>query len=108
MTVRSFATEQGTKAVGIIPARWSSTRFPGKPMYSIAGKAVLRRVLERCERAKNLDAVIVATDDMRIAEAAFNWGADVALTSITHCSGTDRIAELRLSDRFRCSGLLKS
>src|SRR6266480_4133808 len=94
MTVRSFATEQGTKAVGIIPARWSSTRFPGKPMYSIAGKAVLRRVLERCERAKNLDAVIVATDDMRIAEAACNWGADVALTSITHCSGTDRIAEV--------------
>jgi 3-deoxy-manno-octulosonate cytidylyltransferase (CMP-KDO synthetase) len=82
------------KAVGIIPARWSSTRFPGKPLHLIAGKALLQRVLERCERAKNLDSVIVATDDMRIAEAAFDWGAEVALTSAGHCSGTDRIAEV--------------
>src|SRR5258708_5308460 len=48
------------KAVGIIPARWSSTRFPGKPLHPIAGKALLRRVWERCERAKNLDSVIIA------------------------------------------------
>jgi 3-deoxy-manno-octulosonate cytidylyltransferase (CMP-KDO synthetase) len=82
------------KAAGIIPARWSSTRFPGKPLHPIAGKALLRRVWERCERAKNLDSVIVATDDMRIAEAAFNWGAEVALTSTSHASGTDRIAEV--------------
>ena len=82
------------KAVGIIPARWSSTRFPGKPLHLIAGKALLRRVCERCKKAKTLDSVIVATDDMRIAEAAFSWGADVALTSTNHCSGTDRIAEV--------------
>ena len=82
------------KAVGIIPARWSSTRFPGKPLYLIAGKALLRRVWERCEKAKTLDSVIIATDDMRVAEAAFNWGAEVALTSTNHCSGTDRIAEV--------------
>src|ERR1700745_2655507 len=82
------------KAVGIIPARWSSTRFPGKQLHLITGKALLRRVLDRCERARNLDSVIVATDDMRIAEAAFNWGAQVALTSASHCSGTDRIAEV--------------
>jgi 3-deoxy-manno-octulosonate cytidylyltransferase (CMP-KDO synthetase) len=82
------------KAVGIIPARWRSTRFPGKPLHLIDGKSLLRRVWERCERAVNLDAVIVATDDMRIAEAAFDWGAEVALTSTTHCSGTDRIAEV--------------
>jgi len=82
------------RAVGIIPARWNSTRFPGKPLHVIAGKPLLRRVLERCKRAKNLDSVIVATDDMRIAEAAFNWGAEVALTSKSHCSGTDRIAEV--------------
>ena len=63
-------------------------------MHLIAGKALLRRVWERCEEAGNLDAVIVATDDMRIAEAAFDWGAEVALTSIRHCSGTDRIAEV--------------
>jgi 3-deoxy-manno-octulosonate cytidylyltransferase (CMP-KDO synthetase) len=82
------------RTVGIIPARWRSTRFPGKPLYPIAGKVLLRRVWEQCKRAKNLDAVIVATDDMRIAEAAFDWGADVALTSVSHCSGTDRIAEV--------------
>jgi 3-deoxy-manno-octulosonate cytidylyltransferase (CMP-KDO synthetase) len=101
MTPRSLATERGTKAVGIIPARWSSTRFPGKALHVIAGKALLRRVWEHCKRAKNLDSVIVATDDMRIAEAAFNWGADVALTSVSHCSGTDRIAEVaRDAKRF--------
>jgi 3-deoxy-manno-octulosonate cytidylyltransferase (CMP-KDO synthetase) len=82
------------RAVGIIPARWSSTRFPGKPLHPIAGKTLLQHVWERCRQAKNLDAVIVATDDMRIAEAAFNWGAEIALTSIRHHSGTDRIAEV--------------
>ena len=82
------------RVAGIIPVRWSSTRFPGKPLHIIAGKSLLHRVWERCKRAKNLDSVIVATDDMRIAEAAFHWGAEVALTSTTHCSGTDRIAEV--------------
>jgi len=82
------------KAVGIIPARWRSTRFPGKPLHLIAGKSLLRRVWERCEKAKNLDSVIIATDDMRIAQAAFSWGAEVALTSQSHCSGTDRVAEV--------------
>ena len=82
------------RAVGIIPARWSSTRFPGKPLHVIAGKPLLRRVWERSRRAKNLDSVIIATDDMRIAENAFNWGAEVALTSPKHRSGTDRVAEV--------------
>jgi 3-deoxy-manno-octulosonate cytidylyltransferase (CMP-KDO synthetase) len=89
------------KAVGIIPARWGSTRFPGKPLHLIEGKSLLRRVWERCGRAKNLDSVIIATDDMRIAEAAFNWGAEVALTSPSHRSGTDRIAEVaRKAEHF--------
>src|SRR5438067_12013460 len=83
-----------SKAAGIIPARWGSTRFPGKPLYLIAGKPLLQRVWERCRRAKNLDSVIIATDDMRIANAAFDWGAEVALTSPRHESGTDRIAEV--------------
>jgi 3-deoxy-manno-octulosonate cytidylyltransferase (CMP-KDO synthetase) len=82
------------KAVGIIPARWGSTRFPGKPLHVIAGKELLRRVLDRCKRARTLDSVIIATDDMRIAEAAFKWGAEVALTSSRHRSGTDRVAEV--------------
>ena len=82
------------KAVGIIPARWSSTRFAGKPLYPINGKPLLYHVWERCRRAKKLDALIIATDDMRIAEAAFDWGAEVALTSRRHRSGTDRVAEV--------------
>ncbi|HYR23636.1 MAG TPA: 3-deoxy-manno-octulosonate cytidylyltransferase [Chthoniobacterales bacterium] len=83
-----------SKAVGIIPARWASTRFAGKPLHLIANKPLLRHVWERCRRAKKLDAVIIATDDMRIAQAAFDWGAEVAMTSPSHQSGTDRIAEV--------------
>jgi len=83
-----------SKAVGIIPARWSSTRFPGKPLHLIGNKPLLRHVWERCIRAKQLDAVIIATDDMRIAKAAFDWGAEVAMTSKNHRSGTDRVAEV--------------
>jgi 3-deoxy-manno-octulosonate cytidylyltransferase (CMP-KDO synthetase) len=82
------------KTVGIIPARWDSTRFPGKPLHPIAGKPLLKHVWERCFRAKSLDLVVIATDDMRIASAAFDWGAEVALTSPKHRSGTNRIAEV--------------
>jgi 3-deoxy-manno-octulosonate cytidylyltransferase (CMP-KDO synthetase) len=83
-----------TKAVGIIPARWGSTRFPGKALHEIAGKPLLQYVWERCRRARKLDRLIIATDDFRIAEAAFDWGAEVAMTSSNHASGTDRIAEV--------------
>jgi 3-deoxy-manno-octulosonate cytidylyltransferase (CMP-KDO synthetase) len=83
-----------SKAVGIIPARWGSTRFPGKALHPIAGKPLLQRVWERCRQAKKLDRLIIATDDFRIAEAAFEWGAEVAMTSANHASGTDRIAEV--------------
>src|SRR5436189_6309080 len=83
-----------SKAVGIIPARWGSTRFPGKALHSIAGKPLLWHVWERCRRARKLDRLIIATDDFRIAEAAFDWDAEVAMTSPNHASGTDRIAEV--------------
>jgi 3-deoxy-manno-octulosonate cytidylyltransferase (CMP-KDO synthetase) len=82
------------KTVGIIPARWGSTRFPGKLLQPIAGQPLLQHVWERCQQAQSLDAVIIATDDMRIAQAAFDWGAEVSLTSNQHASGTDRIAEV--------------
>src|SRR5690348_10186531 len=89
------------RAVGIIPARWGSTRFPGKPLHPIGNKPLLRHVWEQARRAKRLDAVIIATDDMRIAKAAFDWGAEVAMTSRKHLSGTDRIAEVvRKSRQF--------
>src|SRR3979411_1006327 len=83
-----------TKAVGSIPARGASTRFPGKALHEIAGKPLLRHVWERCRRAKKLNRLIIATDDFRIAEAAFDWGAEVAMSSANHASGTDRIAEV--------------
>jgi 3-deoxy-manno-octulosonate cytidylyltransferase (CMP-KDO synthetase) len=82
------------KAAIIIPARWGATRFPGKPLHVISGKPLIQHVWERCQRAKSVGRVIVATDDMRIAEAAFGFGAEVALTSKRHPSGTDRAAEV--------------
>ena len=82
------------KVAVIIPARFGSTRFPGKPLYPIAGKPMLQHVWERCQRAKGVQKVVIATDDMRIAEAAFAFGAEVALTSAKHRSGTDRCAEV--------------
>jgi 3-deoxy-manno-octulosonate cytidylyltransferase (CMP-KDO synthetase) len=83
-----------SSTVGIIPARWGSTRFPGKPLHSMAGKPLLQHVWDQCQCAKKLDHVVVATDDFRIAEAAFSWGAEVAMTRTNHSSGTDRIAEV--------------
>jgi len=83
-----------SRNVVIIPARWGSTRFPGKPLHQIAGKPLLRYVWERCRSAERIESTIIATDDMRIAEAAFAWGAEVALTSPEHQSGTDRTAEV--------------
>jgi 3-deoxy-manno-octulosonate cytidylyltransferase (CMP-KDO synthetase) len=83
-----------SKTLGIIPARWASTRFPGKPLHLIAGKPLLQHVWEASRRAKKLDQLIIATDDFRIAEAAFAWGAEVAMTSANHASGTDRAAEV--------------
>src|SRR5213075_1635656 len=91
---RSFLMKRASKAVGIIPARWGSTRFPGKPLHLIAGKPLLWHVWERSRRARALDSVIVATHDMRIADAAFAWGAEVSLTNPRHQSGTDRIGEV--------------
>lgn len=83
-----------SKIVAIIPARWGSTRFPGKALHPIAGKPLIRHVWERAMSASALDGVIIATDDMKIAAAAFAFGAEVALTSPRHTSGTDRIAEV--------------
>jgi len=81
------------KILGIIPARFASTRFPGKPLHLIAGKPLIQRVIERCRLARSLADVVVATDDVRIAEVARKF-ARVELTREDHPSGTDRIAEV--------------
>jgi 3-deoxy-manno-octulosonate cytidylyltransferase (CMP-KDO synthetase) len=81
------------KMIGLIPARYGSTRFPGKPLALIAGKTLIQHVVERCQKAKSLDEVIVATDDTRIWEVAQDF-CRVEMTAPEHPSGTDRIAEV--------------
>jgi 3-deoxy-manno-octulosonate cytidylyltransferase (CMP-KDO synthetase) len=81
-------------AVGVIPARWQATRFPGKPLAPIAGVPMVRRVWEGARGAKSLARVIVATEDARVADACRGFGADVALTRPDHETGTDRLAEV--------------
>lgn len=78
----------------VIPARWGSTRFPGKSLHPLAGKPLVQHVWERSLLARNIARVLIATDDKRIATAAKNFGAEVVMTSPEHPSGTDRIAEV--------------
>jgi 3-deoxy-manno-octulosonate cytidylyltransferase (CMP-KDO synthetase) len=82
------------KVAVIIPARYASTRLPAKPLHPIAGKPLIQHVWERCSRARGIAAVIVATDDKRIAEAVRGFGATAEMTSQRHRSGTDRVAEV--------------
>jgi 3-deoxy-manno-octulosonate cytidylyltransferase (CMP-KDO synthetase) len=82
-----------TYILGVIPSRWGSTRFPGKPLHLIAGKPLVQHVWEQCKRCTRLDEIIVATDDERIREAVIRFGGKVAMTSPHHPTGTDRIAE---------------
>ena len=81
-------------AVGVIPARFASSRFPGKALTEIAGRPMIQRVWEGARRAKSLREVIVATDDERIARACQSFGARAILTREDHPTGTDRIAEV--------------
>jgi 3-deoxy-manno-octulosonate cytidylyltransferase (CMP-KDO synthetase) len=81
------------KIIGIIPARYGSSRFPGKPLALIAGRPLIQHVVQRCQRAQSLAEVIVATDDTRIWEVAQNF-CRAEMTALDHASGTDRIAEV--------------
>ena len=87
------------KVLAVIPARYASTRFPGKSLVPIAGVSLLRRVWERCRKARGIDRLVIATDDARIWRAAAQMGADVVLTSKDHMSGTDRVAEVARTAR---------
>jgi 3-deoxy-manno-octulosonate cytidylyltransferase (CMP-KDO synthetase) len=82
------------RPVAIIPARWASTRFPGKPLALLAGRPLVLHVLEACRRSGAFSEVIVATDDERIATAVTEAGGQAELTSPDHASGTDRVAEV--------------
>ena len=89
--------------IGIIPARYGSTRFPGKPLALIAGKPLIRHVVERCQEAKSLSEVIVATDDKRIWEVARTF-CRAEMTAPEHPSGSDRIAEV--ATRCPCDAIV--
>ena len=78
----------------VIPARYASTRFPGKPLFPLADKPMIQHVWERCSRAKDVQRVIVATEDKRIADACAAFGAECVMTSEKCTSGTDRVAEV--------------
>jgi 3-deoxy-manno-octulosonate cytidylyltransferase (CMP-KDO synthetase) len=80
--------------VAIIPARYGSTRLPGKPLARIGGKPMIQHVYESSVKAKGLDRVLVATDDRRVEEAVRGFGGEVMMTSKNHASGTDRLAEV--------------
>ncbi|XOV91124.1 MAG: 3-deoxy-manno-octulosonate cytidylyltransferase [Bacteroidota bacterium] len=82
------------KILGIIPSRYASTRFPGKPLIDVAGKTMIRRVYEQSMQSKGLNEVVVATDDQRIADEVLSFGGKVEMTSEKHRNGTERCAEV--------------
>ena len=85
------------KILGIIPARYASSRFPGKPLVDIAGKSMLQRVYEQAKKCPQLTEVIVATDDERIYDHVIAFGGVAVMTAADHQSGTDRCAEVALA-----------
>lgn len=80
--------------LAIIPARWASSRFPGKPLANLGGKSMIQRVFEQVSQSQRVDQVLIATDDPRIQAHAATFGATAVLTSAEHPSGTDRCAEV--------------
>ena len=82
------------KVIAVIPARWASSRFPGKPLALIQGKPMIQWVFEQASKAKSVSEVIVATDDSRILDTVNGFGGNAVMTSADHESGTDRIAEV--------------
>lgn len=86
------------KILGVIPARYTSSRFPGKPLAQIGNKSMLEHVYDRASQARYLTSILVATDDERIAAAARAFGAPVRMTRADHASGTDRVAEAASAD----------
>lgn len=89
------------RVLGVIPARYHSTRLPGKPLMDICGKTMIHRVYDCAKKARFLDELIVATDDIRIVREVESFGGKAELTSISHQTGFDRTAEL--AARYDCS-----
>lgn len=82
------------KVIGIIPSRYDSTRFPGKPLVDIKGKSMIQRVYEQCSKSKKLTKIVVATDDKRIYDHVLDFGGNAMMTGLHHQSGTERCGEV--------------
>ena len=80
--------------IGIIPARYASSRFPGKPLVDLKGKPMIQRVYEGASKSTKLTKVVVATDDQRIFDAVTSFGGEAVMTSESHSTGTDRCGEV--------------
>jgi 3-deoxy-manno-octulosonate cytidylyltransferase (CMP-KDO synthetase) len=91
---RVDTSSSSLQIVAIIPARYGSTRFPGKPLADLDGRTMIEHVYRRASASPAVSRVIVATDDMRIADAVARFGGEVRMTRDNHASGTDRLAEV--------------
>jgi 3-deoxy-manno-octulosonate cytidylyltransferase (CMP-KDO synthetase) len=91
-------------SIVVIPARYESTRFPGKALALIAGRPMIQHVYERAARARGISRVLVATDDDRIAHAVERFGGEVLMTNAAHLTGTDRLAEV--AARVQCDVII--
>jgi 3-deoxy-manno-octulosonate cytidylyltransferase (CMP-KDO synthetase) len=89
-----MTSNQPTKVLAVIPARYGSTRLPGKPLSLIAGQPMIQRVVERARQAQHVTRTVVATDDERIQKAVEGFGGEAVMTRLDHRSGTDRVAEV--------------
>lgn len=92
------------KILGVIPARYASSRFPGKPLIDIGGKTMIQRVYEQAMKATQLSGVVVATDDNRIKEEVLRFSGKVMMTAHTHLNGTERCAEV--AEHFDCDAII--
>ena len=91
--------------LAVIPARYASTRLPGKPLAPIAGKPMIQHVYERVRKAKSVHRVVVATDDERILQAVRDFGGEAVMTRSDHRSGSERVAEVAVHRRLAEHGL---
>jgi 3-deoxy-manno-octulosonate cytidylyltransferase (CMP-KDO synthetase) len=94
-----MATKKSLNVVGIIPARYGSQRFPGKPLAKILGKTLIQRTYENAKRCSSLDEIVVATDDERIYQHVQEFGGQVVMTSSACPTGTDRLVEVIKTDK---------
>ena len=105
---RSELKSTKDKVLGVIPARWASSRFPGKALAMIAGRPMIERVWNQALKCRTLDALVVATDDRRFADCVTDFGGRVVMTPKDTPTGTDRIALVAPNRNWRCTGLFRN